>query len=912
MSVRVICRLLGALFFLGAILPAAFAGPLEEASLRQVINDVRIVDPANGVRPAVPGDVIKDDLGVKTGIKSRAELVFQDQTLTRLGPETFFSFDPGTRDMTLNAGTMLLQVPKHIGGARIHTAAITASILGTTIMMEYLPGSSVKVAVLEGTLRLSLDHVLGETVLLQPGQMAIMRPDTKHLPDPVNVDLRLLIKTSRLINPKLFGGDGKTVAKELPSMRLINNQIALQQGLKGKQALIDTNLVISGQGTSLMLDTDKQLAALHADAQVVQPAATPAPAPAAPSPTPSPLELVTNPAATLGFSTKITTAGKSPVVTKGATTYPGATYSGATLDGRAADFLFGAESAFSLRIDFDGQFGLEGDTAFPGSGIAAYKFAHLTLQGNPTFITAGGPADVALIGVGGITDGSGSAFTWHIGSLNGLLLGANDGSITLGGASTLSAAWGSPLRWLQLYADGTRLGQGDVTINGAISIPTATLDIDAADNVTLGTASSPLTLTARAMDILGLKSVTINSALNADFIEIASTGITTINGALNAPSFTGLGPAFNLAGNLDADNDYVSGDLSVNGMIDPSSAGTVSSMRTLYARQITALGGLDFEGLNSTGLANSPTAGYQLTLTSPVDVTFAANAINGANFSGGDTGLFSVALGGDGGVFDIGTANHPIGGDVTFDVPVLATTGGNGLFFTTGGKGGTVNVISNGSITVNSTIQVSDIAAGHASAQGGNVSLTSNKKKGVAITVSNSGQILALLSAAAPGPGGTINITSAGGAINVNGGTVEADSGTVDIRNKGDGGVVNLTNATLAANVLKVGALGNDGHLIINGGTMSANGAIELYAGGSNGTVLFDGNVTLNGNSTKTIAGDTVTIDNGYTVTIGGSHQANVYTNNANYHGSGGNGSTTGIFAGAGAATHPFSAAPKF
>ena len=71
-----------------------------------------------------------------------------------------------------------------------------------------------------------------------------------------------------------------------------------------------------------------------------------------------------------------------------------------------------------------------------------------------------------------------------------------------------------------------------------------------------------------------------------------------------------------------------------------------------------------------------------------------------------------------------------------------------------------------------------------------------------AITVSNSGQILALLSAAAPGPGGTINITSAGGAINVNGGTVEADNGTVDIRNKGETGVVNLTNANLAANVL--------------------------------------------------------------------------------------------------------------
>ncbi len=86
--------------------------------MRTVINDVRLLDPVKGVRPAETGDVIKDDLGVKTGIKSRAELIFQDQTLTRLGPETYFSFQPGTRDMTLGAGTMLLQVPKKIGGAR--------------------------------------------------------------------------------------------------------------------------------------------------------------------------------------------------------------------------------------------------------------------------------------------------------------------------------------------------------------------------------------------------------------------------------------------------------------------------------------------------------------------------------------------------------------------------------------------------------------------------------------------------------------------------------------------------------------------------------------------------------------------------------------------------------------------------
>src|SRR5205085_4281648 len=105
--------------------------------------------------------------------------------------------------------------------------------------------------------------------------------------------------------------------------------------------------------------------------------------------------------------------------------------------------------------------------------------------------------------------------------------------------------------------------------------------------------------------------------------------------------------------------------------------------------------------------------------------------------------------------------------------------------------------------------------------------------------------------------GARITFKSAGGAINVNGGTIQADRGTVDIRNNGDGGSVALNNAALNASTIKVGALGNNGTLTIGGGTISADTLIKLYAGGSNGTVNFVDNVTLSGNSIKNIAGDT-------------------------------------------------------
>jgi hypothetical protein len=70
--------------------------------------------------------------------------------------------------------------------------------------------------------------------------------------------------------------------------------------------------------------------------------------------------------------------------------------------------------------------------------------------------------------------------------------------------------------------------------------------------------------------------------------------------------------------------------------------------------------------------------------------------------------------------------------------------------------------------------------------------------------------------------------------------------------------------------------------------------------------VVFLANVSLNGGATKSIAGDSVTINNGVIVTVGGP-AASVYVNSlglvpkANYTGFGGNGHTTGTFGGSGA-----------
>jgi FecR-like protein len=231
--------ILAPLFIAASLLQA---GPLTEARVTKIIRDVRVIDPAKGTHAAGINETIKDEIGLKTGVKSRSELLFQDNTLTRIGPETSFSFKAGTRDLTLDQGTMLIQVPKGLGGAKIRTAAVTAAITGTTIMVGYTPAKHIKVLVLEGSLRLSVNGTLGDSVLLRPGRMVIMPPDAKRIPDPVAVDLRHVMQTSSLVKMAKKG------ERDLPSAGLIDKEIEQQDQERVQGRLTATNLMISGFG----------------------------------------------------------------------------------------------------------------------------------------------------------------------------------------------------------------------------------------------------------------------------------------------------------------------------------------------------------------------------------------------------------------------------------------------------------------------------------------------------------------------------------------------------------------------------------------------------------------------------------------------------------------------------------------
>jgi hypothetical protein len=152
---------------------------------------------------------------------------------------------------------------------------------------------------------------------------------------------------------------------------------------------------------------------------------------------------------------------------------------------------------------------------------------------------------------------------------------------------------------------------------------------------------------------------------------------------------------------------------------------------------------------------------------------------------------------------------------------------------------------------------------------------------------------------------------AAAAAILINGGNYNV-GGTFLTYMDGNGSIT-FNNASAHADILKAGVFGTNGVLNIGGGALSADTTLKLYAPGSNGQLNFVSDVTLGGNSLKILAANSVTIFDNVVVTIGGKAPADVFTNHPNYTGFGGNGSTTGTFAGAGAnRPRPLSDAPPF
>jgi len=593
---------------------SATGSVMKEARVTQVVKDVKLLS-GGEPRPATLSDTVRGDTAVRTGAESRAELTFGDLTIARLGANTIFSFNQGTRTVDLGNGAILLRVPKDSGGAKVQTAAVTAAITGTTVIVEYHPKSYAKYLVLEGSMRIYLKGILGESVLMGPGQMMILNPNATRLSEPVDFDLDRLWKTSLFIQG----------FRPLGSEPLMAEVKQTQLDRKAAGELIDTNLVIFGRGTLVTMTDpqstdviDRKTAAVTLPTPTVPPVPLPTPtatATIAPSPTPTiapsptatatprptpskfgtPPPIVTSVPYPIDNGTAIQT---DPAITRGGVTDFGKIYRDAAQDGLFSAWAFTATSPFDNTVAIDTLYG--GNVP-----VAAFKFTALQLVGNPTISTAnGGATNLALISVGPITAAPSGNTTFTFAGMQSVLIATQNGSINLSGLTFQNI----PLLFFYARGAGSNLTLGSLILNSLSLrlIAENNIQIDATEAVFNGQNGGTIRGTAGG-------SLAVNGSLFASTASIPRSPLNFV-GAGGTISLSALGGTLSVDSSIQVSSN------------DPTPPLTISVRRSANGGQISLDSGLTAgTGITLTSNARllsllhpgAPGPGGSITLTTP-------------------------------------------------------------------------------------------------------------------------------------------------------------------------------------------------------------------------------------------------------------------------------------------------------
>lgn len=120
------------LLALGMFTLPLVAAPLTSGTFTEIIHEVNTLSPSGQATPAKVSDFLIAPARVRTGAHARAELTAPDDTITRIGADTTFSFADSGRTLKLEKGSLLFHSPKGKGGGVIKTGGAVAAVLGTT------------------------------------------------------------------------------------------------------------------------------------------------------------------------------------------------------------------------------------------------------------------------------------------------------------------------------------------------------------------------------------------------------------------------------------------------------------------------------------------------------------------------------------------------------------------------------------------------------------------------------------------------------------------------------------------------------------------------------------------------------------------------------------------------------------
>jgi hypothetical protein len=593
----------------------AMAAQLSQARVSQVIRDVRLMPSNAAPRPAAVNDNVVEGTAVRTGVESRTELTFGDQTITRLGQNTVFSFRGDSREVRLDSGAVLMQVPQGGAAAQIRTAAVTASITGGTAMMSSNTGYPTKFLILEGSGQFCTNG--GGCITLHGGEMAAEM--NGHFAGPLKFDVKAVLTSSHLVT------DFSPLPNEPLILQVIDEQERQGEAPPpppGKDELDVTDQRAAASPIPTFTSTP-----ILTPSPTATPSASPSPSPTAtitPSPTATPSKFGTPPVIDspnpyiITSGTTITT--DPSITTNGATDY-GKIYRSPADDGAFTQWAFGSTSAFDNALNVDGEFFTD-PNHLP---VAVFKFENLSLNGDPVIDTTNGVTHLALIGVDGITSGSpGGTLTFA--GLDGLYLGTVNGSINL--TSDVSFA-NIPLLAMYARGNGSNLtidstisniadlrmaAEGSIqwTNNGDMSV--GAVDATAGGNLSFNLGSLTLNGLTKLQTII-LPGSTITSGGNVtvnvagDLINTSSTDLTRLR-VNNLGGHVGTGGNVSLtagnvmtAGDLELDIENISGQIDNGGdlVLDVNRSVQVNSLTSSLENYGGIIGGIASLTLNIGG-----------------------------------------------------------------------------------------------------------------------------------------------------------------------------------------------------------------------------------------------------------------------------------------------------------------------
>jgi hypothetical protein len=178
-----------------------------------------------------------------TGVKSSSQ-VSLDRGFFRMGSEAGVQV-VSSNGLALEKGVMLVGAnpERRRKAVEVSAPGYKMEIRGTALV-AYYPGQYVKITVLEGKIKVSLQSLLGEFESVEAGQMLIINPADKRLPEPVEVDLNRLVSTSQLLGGPLGAPS---------TLELINSSISDQGGQIAAGQIARTPYLLRGASPEVNL-----------------------------------------------------------------------------------------------------------------------------------------------------------------------------------------------------------------------------------------------------------------------------------------------------------------------------------------------------------------------------------------------------------------------------------------------------------------------------------------------------------------------------------------------------------------------------------------------------------------------------------------------------------------------------------